>query len=128
MKLENESPMFLQVPSDTEPKKQPLLENDEEEQPKYTPEEIENSKRIFKSATPKYTIDWYVKWISSIVLLSAMTIRATGYNPFLDICLSLIGMIGWIYVSLVWKDRAMIMLNGVATFILAMGLLNHLAR
>ncbi len=120
--------MFLQVPSDTEPKKQPLLENDEEEQPKYTPEEIENSKRIFKSATPKYTVDWYVKWISSIVLLSAMTIRATGYNPFLDICLSLIGMIGWIYVSLVWKDRAMIMLNGVATFILAMGLLNHLAR
>ncbi len=128
MKLENESPMSLQVPSDIEPKNQPLLENDEEEQPKYTPEEIENSKRIFKSATPKYTIDWYVKWISSIVLLSAMTIRATGYNPFLDICLSLIGMIGWIYVSLVWKDRAMIMLNGVATFILAMGLLNHLAR
>ncbi len=128
MKLENESPMSLQVPSDTEPKSQPLLENEDDKQPKYTPEEIENSKRIFKSATPKYTVDWYVKWISSIVLLSAMTIRATGYNPFLDICLSLIGMIGWIYVSLVWKDRAMIMLNGVATFILAMGLLNHLAR
>ena len=29
--------------------------------PKFSPEEIENSKRIFKSATPKYTIDWYLK-------------------------------------------------------------------
>ena len=24
--------------------------------------EIKNSKRIFKSATPKYTADWYLKW------------------------------------------------------------------
>ena len=128
MKSENESPMSLQVPSDIEPKSQLLPENEDDKQPKYTPEEIENSNRIFKSATPKYTVDWYVKWISSVILLTAMTIRAAGYNPFLDLCLSLTGMIGWIYVSLVWKDRAMIMLNGVATFILAMGLLNHLAR
>ena len=119
--------MSLQVPSDTEQKSQQLPEREEDNQPKFTPEEIENSKRIFKSATPKYTFDWYVKWVSSVLLLTAMAIRAAQYDPFLDLCLSLTGMIGWIYVSLVWKDRAMIMLNGVATFILAMGLLNHLA-
>ena len=101
----------------------PLLKDRE-----ITQEELENSKRIQKSATPKYTVDWYVKWVASILLLTAMAIRAAQYDPFLDLCLSLTGMIGWIYVSLVWKDRAMIMLNGVATFILAMGLLNHLAR
>ena len=127
MKSEKENPISLQVPSDTEQKSQPLPESVEDNQPKFTPEEIENSNRIFKSATPKYTFDWYVKWFSSILLLTAMTIRAAQFNPFLDLCLSLTGMIGWIYVSLVWKDRAMIMLNGVATFILAMGLLNHLA-
>ena len=127
MKSEKESPISLQVPSDIEQKSQPLPESVEDNQPKFTPEEIENSNRIFKSATPKYTFDWYVKWFSSILLLTAMTIRAAQFNPFLDLCLSLTGMIGWIYVSLVWKDRAMIMLNGVATFILAMGLLNHLA-
>ena len=128
MKSESENTISLQVPSDTEQNNQPLPENADDKQPKFTPEEIENSNRIFKSATPKYTFDWYVKWIASILLLIAMTIRAAQYNPFLDLCLSLTGMIGWIYVSLVWKDRAMIMLNGVATFILAMGLLNHLAR
>lgn len=127
MKSEKENPISLQVPSDTEQKSQQLPESVEDNQPKFTPEEIENSNRIFKSATPKYTFDWYVKWFSSILLLTAMTIRAAQFNPFLDLCISLTGMIGWIYVSLVWKDRAMIMLNGVATFILAMGLLNHLA-
>ena len=37
-----------------------------ESEAKYTAEEIANSKRIYKSATPKYTIDWYIKWVSSI--------------------------------------------------------------
>ena len=27
------------------------------------------SDRIFKSATPKYTLDWYIKWIASIFIL-----------------------------------------------------------
>jgi len=35
--------------------------------PEYSQEEIKNSKRIFKSATPKYTLDWYVKWTASKV-------------------------------------------------------------
>ena len=40
---------------------------------KFSKEEIENSKRIFKSATPKYTVDWYLKWIASIFVLAAMS-------------------------------------------------------
>ena len=43
--------------------------------PKFSQEEIENSKRIFKSATPKYTADWYIKWIASAFVLAAMSIR-----------------------------------------------------
>ena len=29
----------------------------------------------FQSATPKYTWDWYLKWVSSILVLGAMSIR-----------------------------------------------------
>ena len=36
-------------------------------------EELENSTRIQKSATPKYTVDWYVKWCASILILAAMS-------------------------------------------------------
>ena len=79
--------------------------------PKFTPEEIENSKRIFKSATPKYTADWYLKWISSVFVLSAMSIRGIPEYQLYDLYLSIIGITGWVIVSILWKDRALIMLN-----------------
>ena len=44
-------------------------------QPSFSEEELRNSKRIYKSATPKYTVDWYIKWIASAFVLGAMSIR-----------------------------------------------------
>ena len=41
----------------------------------FHPKEIENSKRIFKSATPKQDFSWYIKWSSSILILIALSIR-----------------------------------------------------
>ena len=79
--------------------------------PKFTTEEIENSKRIFKSATPKYTLDWYIKWVASAFVLSAMSIRGVDGYQDLDLILSTVGISGWVIVSLLWKDRALILLN-----------------
>ena len=79
--------------------------------PKFTPEEIENSKRIFKSATPKYTVDWYLKWISSVFVLAAMSIRGMEGLQFYDLVLSIVGITGWLLVSFIWRDRALILLN-----------------
>ena len=42
----------------------------------FSTQELKNSTRIFKSKTPKYTIDWYVKWIASLFILSAMSVDA----------------------------------------------------
>ena len=92
---------------------------------KYTKEEIENSKRIFKSATPKQDLSWYVKWIASMFLLCAFAFRSTQQFPFVDLCLSLVGVSGWLWVGLLWKDRALVLLNGIAVFILLSGLINH---
>ena len=93
---------------------------------KYTKEEIENSKRIYKSATPKQDLSWYVKWTASVILLCAFAVRSTQLFPFLDLCLSLVGVSGWLWVGLLWKDRALVMLNGIAVFILLSGLIGHL--
>ena len=93
---------------------------------KYAKEEVENSKRIYKSATPKQTPDWYVKWAASITLLVAMVIRASGTNPFVDTCISFIGCAGWIAIGIMWKDKAILVLNVVACFILATGIVNSL--
>jgi hypothetical protein len=96
------------------------------DEPKFTPEEIENSKRIFKSATPKYTVDWYVKWIASIVILFAMAFRSVGGYAEYDILLSFIGCVLWLWVSLMWQDRALIVLNVAATLMLAGGVIKIL--
>ena len=80
--------------------------------------ELENSNRIFKSATPKYTIDWYVKWTASFFILISMSMRGIEGLQFLDLCFSLIGVTGWLVVGVLWKDRALILLNGVGVALL----------
>ena len=79
--------------------------------PEFHPEEIENSNRIFKSATPKYTADWYIKWIASVFVLAAMSIRGIPEYQLYDLYLSIIGIFGWVIVSVLWKDRALNILN-----------------
>ena len=91
---------------------------------KFDKKELENSKRIFKSATPKYTIDWYIKWVASIVILMAMSIRGVDGYQIYDLYLSLVGIVLWGIVSIMWKDRALIMLNGAGLIFL----LNNLAK
>ena len=85
---------------------------------KFSKEEIENSRRIQKSATPKYTLDWYIKWVASIFVLAAMSLRGVEGLQFWDLGLSVIGITLWLWVSILWKDRALILLNGVGLIFL----------
>lgn len=90
----------------------------------FDPKEIENSKRIFKSATPKYTFDWYIKWIASVFVLGAMSVRGVEGMQAVDLWLSIVGIFLWLIVSVIWKDRALIMLNGAGILFL----INNLAK
>lgn len=98
----------------------------ESNMPEFSQEEIENSKRIFKSATPKYTLDWYVKWIASAFVLTSMSMRGVEGLQFYDLSFSLVGIIGWLWVSIMWKDRALVILNGVGLAFLVRNLLEYL--
>jgi len=84
----------------------------------FDPKEIENSKRIFKSATPKYTLDWYLKWVASILILISMSLRGIPGFVLADISISLVGVSLWLWVSILWKDRALILVNGVGLVLL----------
>jgi|TARA_X000001388_G_C2157799_1_gene95021 ABC-type siderophore export system fused ATPase/permease subunit len=68
-------------------------------------------------------IDWYIKWTASMLLIAAIVIRSSGLSPTYDIMLSTIGVILWLIVSIIWKDRAMIILNSVCSFFLVLGLI-----
>ena len=79
----------------------------------FTVGEIKHSNRIQKSATPKQDLSWYVKWTASAFILLSMSIRGIPELAMYDIVISLDGVAGWMGVGFLWKDRALILLNGV---------------
>ena len=92
----------------------------------FSEKELKNSKRIYKSATPKYTVDWYIKWVASGFVLTAMSIRGVDGFLFIDLVLSVIGIFLWLIVSVLWKDRALVLLNGVGLIFLLRNLFEQL--
>ena len=104
-----------------------IMTEEEVQKAKFTEEEILNSKRIFKSATPKYTLDWYVKWVASIVILISLAMRSAGPDyRFYDLAFGVVGIALWLWVSMLWKDRALILLNGVSLFMLMTALFQEM--
>jgi len=89
-------------------------------------EEIANSNRWFKSATPKQTLDWYVKWIASFMLLAGMSMRGIEGLQVYDLTFSITGVILWLWVSILWKDRALIVVNSVGLLLLVRNLITML--
>ena len=83
-----------------------------------------NSTRVFKKITPKGDLSWYIKWVSSIFIIAGMALTSANIFP-LNIYVHGIGVTGWLVVGMLWHDRALIFLNGVAIFVFATGLLNH---
>lgn len=103
----------------------------------FTVAEIKHSTRIVKSATPKGDLSWWIKWMSSIIVLAAITIRSANVPNELafgvplqvwDIFLSWLGAAGWFVVGFMWKDRALILLNGVITIMLFGGLIRYFVQ
>ena len=72
--------------------------------------------------TPLHDLSWYIKWISSFIILSAMALTSMDVYP-LNMYIHLVGVSGWFVVGMLWHDRALILLNGIATFIFALGIL-----
>ena len=76
--------------------------------------------------TPLHTKDWYVKWVSSAVLIAAQLSTAMGVELFpeypLTMVLYLVGILGWLLVAYWWHDRALMILNSIGAFIMASGI------
>ena len=73
----------------------------------------------------EYTVDWYIKWVSSVLILISIAFRAADGYAVWDLAFGTGGVIGWLTVSIMWKDRALILLNGVSLMMLVIGLLNR---
>ena len=70
--------------------------------------------------------DWYIKWVASILVLISLAMRSAGIDyRMYDLIFGLAGMVGWLWVSIIWKDRALIMLNAISGFMLATTILRE---
>ena len=72
-------------------------------------------------------LTWYVKWTATILVLIAVMCRSVDEIPKIyDVAFSWAGTLGWLYVGLQWKDRALIILNSVIGFLLFTALVRYI--
>jgi hypothetical protein len=69
---------------------------------------------------------WYIKWVSSFFIVCAMSLRGIEGMQLVDLILSIIGVSGWLCVGLLWKDRALIILNAVGLSLLFKNILTYI--
>ena len=89
----------------------------------HTKKQLQIEKRLAE-AKLAFDLSWWVKWAASLTLLAAMALRGAQVLPVVDLCLSFAGCAGWVIVSIMWKDRALIILNTAAVIILGSGLIS----
>ena len=80
--------------------------------------ELQTEVEDLTPTTPVGTVDWYIKWVASAFVLGAMSIRGVEGLQLTDLVLSIIGISLWLVVSILWRDRALIMLNGAGILFL----------
>lgn len=79
-----------------------------------------------EKVTPRHDLTWYVKWVASFFVLIAVSCRSVEEVPKIyDVIFSLAGTTGWLWVGYIWHDRAILMLNGVLSFLLATSILRY---
>ena len=76
---------------------------------------------ILEKITPIQTFDWYVKWIASVLLIIGTILTSNNIFP-INLYFHSIGLFGWFIVSIIWNDRALLVINAVSLAILINGM------
>ena len=82
---------------------------------------------ILDKQTPTYTLDWYIKWIASIILVGGVILTSNNIYP-LNLIVHAIGMFGWFIVAIIWNDRALLIINAVSLVPLINGLVSYYVK
>ena len=86
-----------------------------------------NSTRVYKKVTPMHDLSWYVKWVSVVFVIVGWMLHAVNLYP-MNVAIQMIGVAGWLWVSIIWNDRALIIVNAVAVAIFLNGIVNWMIK
>ena len=71
--------------------------------------------------------DWYVKWAATVGIIISVLFRQAGVEyRDLDLFFGTIGTALWLWVSVMWNDRALIILNAIMFILLGSTFLREL--
>ena len=83
-------------------------------------------RRKIESVTPKGDLSWYIKWIASLFIIGGMMMTSLDVSLYpINLFFHLIGVSGWFVVGMLWHDRSLIVVNGIAMSIFMMGIIKH---
>lgn len=60
------------------------------------------------------TVDQYLKWIATVILIIGTAVNSLGYYPAGPLILAVGGAI-WLVVSVMWREASLIVTNAVMT-------------
>jgi hypothetical protein len=60
----------------------------------------------------KKDLNWYLKWIGTVILIVGTAVNSMGFYPEGPIILALGGVI-WLVVSIRWREASLIVTNAV---------------
>lgn len=89
-------------------------------------EELQEEFEIVKPTTPTGTIDWYVKWCATGLAVLGIFLISAGLIQYGQI--AYIGSaLCWIFVGMVWSDRAIMIGSSISGTAVAMNLVTGIA-
>ena len=77
--------------------------------------------------TPIHTLDWYIKWIASFLLIIGVVLTSNNIFPA-NLIFHAIGMLGWFVVGILWNDIALIVINAVTLALMSNGLITYYVK
>ena len=89
--------------------------------------ELQTEVEDLTPTTPTGTPDWYVKWIATILAVGGVFSISAGFTQYGQIAY-LVSSMCWVYVGMVWSDRAIMIGSSIAGTAVAMNLVTALTQ
>ena len=83
--------------------------------------ELQHEVEDLTPTTPTGTPDWYVKWIATILAVAGVFLISAGLSTYGQIAY-LVASMCWVYVGMVWSDRAIMIGSSISGTAVAMNL------
>jgi hypothetical protein len=85
-------------------------------------DELQTEYDVVKPTTPTGTVDWYVKWCATIAAVTGIFLINAGLI-YWGQAAYVASTIGWIYVGMIWGDRAIMIGSSISGTAMGLNLL-----